>query len=268
MDIRLDGETRVYYVVGDPIAQAKSPSSVSAVFQERGLNAVCIPAHVAREDLAAFFQGVKTMKNVDGIMVTVPHKIAFTDLCDEVSPAARFLHTVNTVRREGGRWIGDMFDGQAQVEALKRNGAELAGKKVLMAGAGGAGTAIAYALLQAGAASLAVHETDTARQTDLINRLNSLGLGKVSAGSADPTGFDIVINATPLGMRPDDALPFDADKLTPEMFVGDVVAHPPLTRWIEAAQARGCRTSSGSDMFACVRDLMVDFLLAAPKEAV
>lgn len=265
MDVRLDGETRVYYVVGDPIAQVKSPHGVTASFQAQGLNAVCLPAHVGADDLTAFFQGLKTMRNVDGLMITVPHKIAFTALCDDVSDTARFLNTVNVVRREGSRWVGDMFDGKAQIEAMRRNGAEFSGKKALLAGAGGAGTAIAHALLQAGVAELAIHETDAARRDHLISRLNGLGLGKVSVGSADPSGFELVVNATPLGMRPDDALPFQADRLTPDMFVADVVAHPPLTEWIRQAQAQGCRTSSGGDMFACVRDLMVDFLL---KQAV
>ena len=261
MDIRLDGETRVYYVVGDPIAQVKSPTGMTTAFQQNGLNAVCIPAHVAAEDLSDFFSALKSMRNVDGLMVTVPHKIAFSALCDRLSERARFLNAVNVVRREGDLWVGDMFDGLAQVEALTRNGAQLAGKKVILAGAGGAGTAIAHALLQAGVAELAIHETDGQRRDQLIDRLSQLQLGRVYAGSSDPSGFDVVINATPLGMKPDDALPFDGGKLTPEMFVGDVVAHPPLTAWIRHAQACGCRTSAGGDMFACVRDLMAGFLM-------
>lgn len=261
MNIRLDGETRIYYVVGDPIAQVKSPTGVTTAFQQRGLNAVCIPAHVGADQLAEFFQALKSMRNVDGIMVTVPHKIAFTALCDQVSERARFLNTVNTVRREGDLWVGDMFDGLAQVEALSRNGAQLAGKKVILAGAGGAGTAIAHALLEAGVAELAIHESDQQRRDNLIERLSQLNMARVYAGSSNPSGFDVVINATPLGMQPDDDLPFDGSKLTPAMFVGDVVAHPPQTAWIRHAQACGCQTSSGGDMFACVRDLMVDFLL-------
>lgn len=262
MEIQLNGSSRVYYVIGDPIAQVKSPSLVTEAFQNKGLNAVCIPAHVASEDLAAFFAGIKHMKNVDGLMITVPHKIAFAGLCDGLSDAARFLHTTNCVRRDGDKWIGDMFDGQAQVQALQRNGAQLQGKKAVLAGAGGAGTAIAYAILTAGVSELAVVETDQARRDGLIERLNGLGLGKVYAGTTDPTGFDIVVNATPMGMREGDPLPFDGDKLRADMFVGDVVTTPEHTAWIARAQQAGCRTSTGMDMFESVRDLMVDFLLA------
>ncbi|WP_416189471.1 shikimate dehydrogenase family protein [Neisseria sp. CCUG17229] len=262
MDIQLNGSTRIYYVIGDPIAQVKSPSLVTEAFQNKGLNAVCVPAHVAPDQLATFFNAVKAMQNVDGLMITVPHKIAFADLCDELSDAARFLHTTNCVRREGHKWVGDMFDGQAQVEALQRNGAQLQGKKAILAGAGGAGTAIAHAILTAGVSELAIVEMDIARRDGLIERLNSLGLGKVYAGTTDPSGFDIVVNATPMGMREGDPLPFDGDKLTADMFVGDVVTTPALTAWIAHAQQVGCQTSTGMDMFESVRDLMVDFLLA------
>ena len=262
MGIQLNGSTRIYYVIGDPIAQVKSPSLVTEAFQNKGLNAVCVPAHVAPDRLSTFFHAVKVMQNVDGLMITVPHKIAFADLCDELSDAARFLHTTNCVRREGDKWVGDMFDGQAQVAALQCNGAQLQGKKAILAGAGGAGTAIAHAILAAGVSELAIVEMDIARRDGLIERLNSLGLGKVYAGTTDPTGFDIVVNATPMGMREDDPLPFDGDKLTAEMFVGDVVTTPALTAWIAHAQKAGCQTSTGMDMFESVRDLMVDFLLA------
>lgn len=260
MELTLNGSTRVYYVVGDPIAQVKSPEGMTAAFQAAGLNGVCIPAHVAPADLAVWMQGVRATQNVDGMMVTVPHKIAFTQLCDSISDTARFLNTVNVVKRTANGWHGDMFDGRAQVEALLKNGAVLAGKKVILAGAGGAGTAIAYALVEAGVAELAVSETDAARRNALIERLNGLGKAKVYAGSQDPGGFDVVINATPMGMNAGDPLPFDGDKLTPQMFVGDVVTYPD-TAWLQKARAQGCRTSSGLEMFAAVRDLMADFLL-------
>lgn len=261
MDISLNGSTRIYFVVGDPIAQVKSPTGVTAALQSRGLNAVCIPAHVAPPQLAAFFEGVKSMRNVDGILVTVPHKTAFAPLCGQLSDTARFLDTVNTVRREpDGSWTGAMFDGLAQVEALTRNGAVLQGKKAVIAGAGGAGTAIAHALVTAGVAELGIADTDAARRDKLIQRLNGLGAARVFAAGADPTGFDIVVNATPMGMKADDPLPFDGGKLTSAMFAGDVVTLPD-TAWMQRAREAGCQTSDGMAMFECVRDLMVDFLL-------
>ncbi|STZ76000.1 shikimate dehydrogenase family protein [Bergeriella denitrificans] len=260
MELTLNGSTRVYFVVGDPIAQVKSPEGMTAAFQAAGINGVCLPAHVAPDDLADWAAGIRKMKNADGLMVTVPHKIAFAGLCDEISDTARFLNTVNVVRFSENGWHGEMFDGRAQVEALLKNGAVLQGKKAVQAGAGGAGTAIAHALVTAGVSELAIVETDVQRRDSLIERLNSLGRAKVYAGTSDPSGFDIVVNATPLGMKAGDPLPFDGDKLTAEMFVGDVVTYPD-TAWITKARAQGCRVSTGLDMYAAVRDLMADFLL-------
>lgn len=259
-NITLNGSTRVYYVVGDPIAQVKSPEGMTVAFQAKGVNGVCVPTHVAPADLAVWMQGVRVTKNVDGLMITVPHKIAFTELCDEISDTARFLNAVNVVKRTADGWYGDMFDGRAQVTALRQNGAVLAGKKAILAGAGGAGSAIAYALVEAGVAELAITDTDTARRDSLITRLQSLNQAKVYAGSSDPSGFEIVVNATPMGMAAGDPLPFDGDKLTSRMFVGDVVTYPD-TAWLQKAKAQGCQVSNGLDMFAAVRDLMVVFLL-------
>lgn len=201
------------------------------------------------------------MRNIDGVIVTVPHKLAYTALCDSVSSEAAFLGAVNTVRKTATGWHGDMFDGQGFVAALLKQGGVLQGKKALLAGAGGAGSAIAYSLLQAGVAELAILERDALRRDDLIRRLQGLGLAVVGVGSDDPTGFDVVINATPTGMQASDGLPFQVGKLTAQMFAGDVITAPEITPFISAARAVGCNTLLGADMFAEVRDLMVAFLL-------
>ncbi|HZV09181.1 MAG TPA: hypothetical protein VFF94_05465, partial [Novosphingobium sp.] len=123
---------------------------------------------------------------------------------------------------------------------------------------------IAHALVEAGVARLAIHEQDHARRDALIARLARLGKADVQAGSPDPAGFDIAINATPTGMRASDPLPFDIASLSAAHIVGDVITQPLVTPLIEAARARGCLTVIGTDMFAKVRDLMVAYLLAHP----
>jgi len=194
----------------------------------------------------------------------VPHKFACTAFCDELSERAAFLGTVNTVRRDAnGRWHGDMFDGLGYVTAMEKKGCVLKGKKALLVGAGGAGSAIAHSLVLAGVSELAIHDPDAQRRESLIERLNSLQLGKVRAGSSDPSGVDIALNATPIGMREADPLPIDADKITSDMFVGCVITAPAITPLIAAARAKGCNTTTGADMFAQVRELMVNFLLEA-----
>lgn len=261
----LSGSTRVLFIVGDPIAQVKSPAGVTQALTERGRDAVCLPAHVVPQDLAEWVHGVSRARNVDGLIVTVPHKFAAFALCASTTERAAFLGAVNTLRRRpDGRWHGDMFDGEALVQALQARGGALTRHRVLLVGAGGAGTAIARSLVDSGVAELSIHDTDHERRDALVKRLAALGRARVSAGSPDARGFDLTVNATPLGMREGDPLPFDVSTLAPQTRVACVVTAPAVTRLIEAARARGCDAVTGTDMFQRVRDLMVDFLLEAP----
>jgi len=258
----IDGASRVHFIVGDPIAQVKSPAGLSQAFQEAGWNAVCIPAHVAPADLAAWLRGVSLAKNVDGIIVTVPHKFACFDLCATTSDRGAFLRSINTLRRNpDGTWHGDMFDGLGYVKALQLKGCELIGKKALLVGAGGAGSAIAHSLATAGLRSLAIHDADSARRDALIHRLTALDACQVVAGSRDPSGYDVAINATPVGMQDGDPHPIESSLFTPELFVGCVITAPAVPPMIAAARSLGCNTLTGAEMFAQVKDLMVDFLL-------
>ena len=150
------GATRVHIIVGDPIAQVKSPFGVTQAFEQHGKDAVCIPAQVRTQDLKQWFEGVSLARNVDGIIVTVPHKFDCHALCATSSPRAEFLGAVNTMRRnQDGSWHGDMFDGLGYVKAIESKGFALPGKKALLVGAGGAGSAIAHSLVLAGVQELA-----------------------------------------------------------------------------------------------------------------
>jgi shikimate dehydrogenase len=260
----LSGASRVHFIVGDPIAQVKSPGGVSQVFHQRGHNAYVMPAHVAPADLPAWLAGVSLAQNVDGIIVTIPHKFAAFGLCATTSERAAFLGTANTLRRNAdGSWHGDMFDGLGFVAAMPGNGCEPRGQRALLVGAGGAGSAIAHALVVAGVSQLAVCDGDAPRRSALIQRLESLKLCPVAAGSDDASGFGIVVNATPVGMKADDPLPVRMDTVSPQAFVGCVITAPEITPLIAAARAKGCATQTGTHMFVKVRDLMVDFLLKA-----
>jgi shikimate dehydrogenase len=261
----LNGATRLHFIVGDPIAQVKSPAGVTQSFAAQGQNAICIPAHVSSADLAAWFDGISKTQNVDGIIVTVPHKFACYEQCSTASERGHFLKAVNTLRRNpDGSWHGDMFDGMGYVQALQKKGCELAGKRALLVGAGGAGSAIAYALVTAGVSHLSIHDPDTVRRDSLIKNLAGLGLCPVQTGSSDPTGFDVALNASPVGMKPNDPLPIDASRLVPAQFVGCVITAPAVPPLIEAARKIGCSTMTGADMFAGVRELMLAFLMEQP----
>jgi branched-chain amino acid transport system ATP-binding protein len=256
------GATRVVFVVGDPIAQVQSPHGMTEALRARGADVIVVPAQVRPADIEAFFALAARMPNVDGIIVTVPHKFDAARLAHQATARARSIGAANMVRRDvDGRWQADMCDGEGYVAGLRRAGCEPRGRRALLVGAGGAGSAIAHALVDAGVAALALHDADPVRRDALMAKLRAYGALAPSVGSADPAGFDLVINATPMGMLPGDALPIDTTHLSPAAFVGDVVTVPAITPLIAAARALGCGTMTGTGMFEAVREQLLDFYL-------
>jgi shikimate dehydrogenase len=259
-----NGETRVHLILGDPVGQTKSPSGLSAEFAARGANAICIPVHVAPAHFDAFVVAAQRAQNIDGLVVTIPHKFAALRHCSEASDRARFLGAVNVLWRVAAeRWRGDMTDGAAMVAALQRAGCDPAGRRALVVGAGGAGSAVALALIEAGVAALTVADMDLKRCGRLVERLALRAPAIVQAGSADPAGCDVVVNATPAGMRPGDPLPVDPARVAPAAVVGDLITRPAMTPLLEAARGRGCAVVTGEDMFAAAAGGLADILLTS-----
>jgi shikimate dehydrogenase len=262
MSACLGGATRLFVIVGDPIAQVKSPGGITAGFAQRGVDAVLVPVQVAPADIDTVLRACDRIGNLDGIVATIPHKFAAFSHCTTTSDRSRILRACNVLRRRPDRsWHGDMLDGVGYVRALQGECCEPAGARALLVGAGGAGTAIALGLLEAGVRELAIHDLDPSRRDALLDRLAPLGLAPVRPGSADPSGFDLVVNASPAGMRPGDPLPLDASRLTPAMVVGCVVTVPAQPPLIAEARRLGCRTVTGTQFFEASRELLVDFLL-------
>ena len=259
---QLSGETALYPIIGDPIIFVKSPQRMTAQFEARGHNGICIPMQVLDGDLEGVVRGLQLVPNVQGLLVTMPHKNTMFSYCSTSSETSKLLGVVSVVRRNAdGSWHGDMLDGLAFVAAQKKQGAKLEGARVLQIGAGGAGSAIAIALLNAGIRELVLHDTEPSRLDKLVQLLAGLGRGHVVAGPSDPTGFDIVINATPMGMSPEDPTPVPVTLLTASMFLGDVVAGHGDTPFLQAGQAAGCKTASGLQMNEAEMELMPDFFL-------
>lgn len=258
-----DGSTKLIPIIGDPIAQVKSPGGITAALQARGVNAYVMPAHVGPADVASCLAGLSLLRNVDAILATVPHKFAAFRHATTATPRATLLGAANVLRRRAdGTWHADMLDGVAFVTALRQAGCEPAGKRALLVGAGGAGAAIALALLESGVSVLQIHDADAARRDALLERLSGQGAGRRLIGSDDPSGSEIIVNATPAGMRTGDPLPVKANWLTPDMAVGDVITVPEITPLLAAARVKGCISATGVAMFTVGRDLIVDFLLA------
>jgi shikimate dehydrogenase len=256
------GATRLYVIVGDPIAQVRSPAGVSAAFAAGGHDGILVPVQVAPADLSDFLSVATRLKNLDGIVVTIPHKFSCYQACVSATERAHFLHTVNLMRRRAdGSWHGDMVDGLGFVGAARAKGIDPKGMRALLVGAGGAGSAIALALVESGVSELAIHDSATERRDALIGRLNGLGKASVRVGTADPAGFDFVANATPAGMTDGDPLPVDVTRLAPSAYCGCVITKPEVSPFIAAARELGGVTGTGTDMYEQHQSIMVDFLL-------
>jgi shikimate dehydrogenase len=258
------GRTRLFPIIGDPIQYVQSPQSLTRGFEARGHNGICVPMQVVDGDLDAVMGALAKTRNVDGLLITMPHKFAAFDYCATTSQTARLLGCVSVMRRNlDGSWHGDMLDGRAFLKAQLDAGAQPEGARVLLVGAGGAGSAIAIALLESGVRQLVICDTDETRVAGLMGDVSALGRGRVTVGSADPTGFDMVSNATPMGMGAGDPLPIQADLLTSSTFVGDVIAGHGVTPLLLAAQAAGCKTANGDEMVMAVQETMLAFMLHA-----
>ena len=263
---QLTGATRLYPIIGDPVRYTESPVWLTRTLGDRGHAGVCIPMQVPEGDLAVVMAALTATVNVDGILVTMPHKFTAFAHCATSSQRARLLGAVSVIRRNpDGSWHGDMLDGLAFVKAQQDHGARMAGARALLVGAGGAGSAIAIELLAAGVSELVVHDADASRVAALLGLLAGPGGGRVIAGPPDPAGCELVFNATPMGMAAGDPLPVDPALLTSSMFVGDVIAGHGVTPFIGAAKAAGCKTADGRDMVEAVQDLMAGFMLGGPS---
>lgn len=258
---RLDGATRVSVIIGTPIGQVRSPEGITRVFQQRGRNALLVPMEVAGTDVASLVAALGRVPNLDGVVVTVPHKQAAFACCAEASARARFLGAVNVMRRrEDGSFMGDHLDGESLLAALRAKGIDPAGRRALLVGAGGAGSAIGLALVEARVRALVVADIDGSRRDDLVAKLTARFGPCAAAGEADAEGSDLVVNASPAGMRPGDAPPIDATKLAPDMVVADAVTPPGLSGLIAAARIAGAATVTGQEMFDAGAELLADYL--------
>lgn len=262
MTARLSGATRLNVIIGDPIAQVRAPAGVTQGLAARGHDGILVAVQVAAQDLPDFMSVAERLKNLDGIIATIPHKFACYQACASTTDRAHFLTAVNLMRRRAdGKWHGDMVDGLGFVGAARAKGIEPRGRRALLVGAGGAGSAIALALIDAGVAELAIQDTDAERRDALIERLNALDKVPVQAGTSDPTGYGLVANATPSGMRKGDPLPVELAKLAPSTYCGCVITKPDVSPFIEAARAAGCVTGTGTDMYLAQQEMIIDFLL-------
>jgi shikimate dehydrogenase len=242
------GTTALIAHIGYPTEAFKAPMIYNPYFEQAGIDAVVVPMGVKAEDYPQVLANLFKLTNLRGALITMPHKVTTMGLMDELSPTAKIAGACNAVlRRSDSSLLGDMFDGAGFVRGVQR--CQLAGARVLVVGCGGVGCAIAASLAAAGNAAIELFDAHAVSADELADRLRRhYPALEVGTGSNDPAGYDLVVNATPMGMNEGDALPMDVSRIAPSTFVGEVVMKQEMTAFLRAVQARGCRFQVGTDM--------------------
>ena len=248
------GSTSVYLLPGDPVTNVRLPRMFNAVFERCGIDAVMVPVQVAKRDLAVFVKAAFLAKNVRGMAIAPPHKPLLVDLLDGCGLFGRVAGSVNVVRRiANGELEGDLFDGEGLIGALDRYNIPFRGKRVLILGAGVSAAAIGVALAEGGtvngAEHIAFHDIVAGKAAGVAAQLDAFfDATTVAVDSSDPAGYDLVVNATSLGLKPDDALPVDVARMEPHAALFDILLRNQPTPLVRAARARGLHAQAGFEM--------------------
>ncbi|CAN5475473.1 shikimate 5-dehydrogenase [soil metagenome] len=267
----ISGKTTLIAHLGYPTEAFKAPMIYNPWFDKKGIDAVVVPMGVKPEDYAVSLAAIFRFSNIRGALVTMPHKVTTVGLVDEVTPTAKIAGACNAILlRPDGTLLGDQFEGAGFVRGVERKGRLFKGERVMVSGTGGVGSAIAASIAAAGAAELALFDTNDASAKALGERLVAhYPQLKVSTGSKDPAGYGIVVNATPLGMKDDDPLPYDVSRISPDAFVGEVVMKSEFTPLLRAARDKGCAVQVGTDMLFEMIPAYLEFFgfgTATPEE--
>jgi shikimate dehydrogenase len=261
----ISGKTDVYLILGDPVEQVLAPEIFNPLFARCGINAVLVPTQVAPQDLTAFVKAAFLARNIKGIWLTIPHKAPVLGVLDQCSQLGTLAGAVNAIRRNAdGRLEGGLFDGEGLIASLDYFGMAYAGKRVLIIGAGGAAAAIAASLAlphdAAPASEIALFDPAAARAEAVAARIAAAtGVRVHATASADPAGYDLVVNASPLGLKPTDPLPCDVTRLAPHTALVDIVMKNQPTPVVRAARARGLNAQPGFEMLIQQTHLYLDF---------
>jgi len=246
----ISGTTSLIAHLGYPTQSFKAPMIYNPYFEKKGIDAIVVPMGVKAEDYPGFLRLLFRLSNIRGALVTMPHKVTTLSLLDEVTPTARIAGSCNAILRRGdGSLLGDMFDGAGFVRGVQRSGRTLAGKTALVVGCGGVGSAIAASLAAAGVGAISLFDARAFAAEALASRLAAhYPTLKLKTGWRDPAGHDVVVNATPLGMKEDDPLPLDVSRIDATALVGEVVMRQEFTPFLRQAKDKGCAIQVGTEM--------------------
>lgn len=264
----ISGRTRLLGLIADPLTEARSPGLANAALERRGRASefVLLPLQVAAGDLATVVTGLRRIGTFAGTIVSMPHKETIVPLLDELTPESRLVGAVNVVRRDtDGRLAGTTLDGEGFVAGLARAGHDVAGKRVLLCGAGGAGAAIAFALVKHGCAALAIENRTQRRAELLASRIGDVfPRAEVTVGHRAGASYDLAVNATSLGMHDGEPLPLGDALLDATALVAECVVTREVTPLLAAARARGRAIHGGLAMLDAQIELLLDFMGVGP----
>jgi shikimate dehydrogenase len=244
---------KLYGVIGDPIGHSMSPVMHNDLFKFYGLDSHYFSFHVKQMDLEDAVKGFKAI-GAAGFNVTVPHKTNIIPLLDKVDPLAEAIGAVNTVVNENGMLIGYNTDGRGFVQGLLDKLPDIAEKKALIIGAGGAAKAIYFSMAEAGLKDIDICNRTAARAEGLAKAcpftVQTEILGMEAAGKSSDQ-YDLIIQTTSIGMSPAiDETPLPLLALKEGCFVSDIIYNPLETRFLSEAARLGAATQNGIDMFA------------------
>lgn len=260
----VNGKTRVYGIVGDPIEQVRSPEMVTWEMQKRDHNAVLIPMHIARDEFDTVMPQIMRMRNLDGLIFTIPFKAQAIALAKTLGPQASQIGAINALKKHSnGAWSGEIFDGIGCVEAFKQRGITLQDKRLQLIGLGGAGSAICVALAYEKPKLLRLFDINaqtTERMAKMVNTISPQTVVEVGLPLAE--GIDILLNASPVGMLSDARLPLAVEQFKKELIVFDAIVMPENTPLLSLAQDCGCQVVRGREMMLGQISKIVDYFFA------
>ena len=260
----VNGKTRVYAIVGDPIEQVRSPEMVTWEMQKRDHNAVLIPMHIARDEFDTVMPHIMRMRNLDGLIFTIPFKAQAIALAKTLGPQASQIGAINALKKHSnGAWSGEIFDGMGCVEAFKQRGITLQDKRLQLIGLGGAGSAICVALAYEKPKLLRLFDINaqtTERMAKMVNTISPQTVVEVGLPLAE--GIDILLNASPVGMLSDARLPLAVQQFKKELIVFDAIVMPENTPLLTLAQDCGCQVVRGREMMLGQISKIVDYFFA------
>jgi shikimate dehydrogenase len=264
------GTTRVTLIIGHPIVQVSSPALFNRRFQDLGLDSVMIPADISPKQLPYFLDLLRGWNNADGCVVTIPYKRAVVGDLDELTERAERLGVVNVIRRmKDGRLKGDNVDGLGFLNAATTHGFDPNGRDALVIGSGGAGSAIAEALCGGGIRRVMIRDIDSERATWLTKVLRDAFPSVILTVSSDDdlSRFDLVVNASPVGMEGTMELPIPASAIASigtDALVADVVTEPAMTPFLQLAEREGRQIQQGPETAAGQTELLGRFIGCLP----